>query len=72
MEEIEMKMTPLVITEFAHEYDLDLGTGNTIVEYITYLETNDDYHHYGSYGDKSSWLAEQIDSYIHFRRHGAQ
>jgi len=68
----EMKIMPTTIVEFAHEYDLDLGTGSTIVEYITYLETNENKHHYGYYHTKDAWLAEMIDEYIHIRRHGAQ
>ena len=61
----KLKLLPMDISWFLHEYDIEPETfGQAIAEYAMYLQENADIHFYD---DKTmeQWLAGAIDMYLH-------
>ena len=62
--EIELQITPMGISEFLYECDLDPDTrGEAISAYVEYLDQNKDKHHYDDM-TKEQWTARMIDIYL--------
>ena len=54
-----MKITPLTLLQFAHEYNVKT-TIAAIEDYKVYLDLNDDKHNYAPYKTLGEWYTNEI------------